>query len=130
MEGRGVNPGDQLAYAQERICLKHGVGCVAAPLHLKVGVARNVRDGVMPINGLRHAPSGDTTGWYIWAGEEFSEDPDFFMPLHIQHLISWCPAVIPYLGLPPGWRFLIGPNYEDVWEDRSLLSSEPGESVR
>jgi hypothetical protein len=27
----------------------------------------------------------------------------------------------PYLALPPGWRFLIAPDYEDVWFDESLL---------
>jgi len=42
---------------------------VESPNHLKVGIARNVTSGLMPINGLRHPPEGDTTGWYIWAGE-------------------------------------------------------------
>ena len=42
----------------------------------------------------------------IWAGGELSSAPDFFRPLHVEHLISWAPAVLPYLGLPPGWRFL------------------------
>jgi hypothetical protein len=26
-----------------------------------------------------------------------------------------------YLGLAPGWRFLIAPGYEDVWFDEILL---------
>ena len=25
------------------------------------------------------------------------------------------------LALPPGWRFLLAPDYEDVWYDPSLL---------
>ncbi|WP_459213513.1 immunity protein Imm33 domain-containing protein [Paraburkholderia caribensis] len=29
---------------------------------------------------------------------------------------------MPYLGLPPGWRFLIAEGYEDVWEDAKLLT--------
>ena len=66
--------------------------------------------------------AGDTSGWYIWAGEEFSKDPNFFMPLHIGHLKEWCPEIVKYLGLGPGWRFLIAPGYEDVWEDKSLLN--------
>jgi hypothetical protein len=73
---------------------------------LKVGIALNVRDGLMPVNGLRHPPQADTVGWYIWAGE-LSSYPDFFKPLHVEHLPDWCPAVLRYLGLPPGWRFLI-----------------------
>lgn len=106
---------------QLSICSKYKVEFVPSPLNLKVGVAKNVKDGLMPINGLRHHPMGDTTGWYIWAGEEYSEDPDFFVPLHVKHLEEWCPLIIKYIGLPPGWRFIATNDYEDVWEDKSLL---------
>lgn len=103
------------------ICKRFNAPFVATSPFLKVGIAMNVREGVQPINGLRHPAEGDTSGWYIWAGEEFSEDPDFFKPLHIEHLVEWCPQIIKYLGLPPGWRFLTASNYEDVWEDSKLL---------
>lgn len=107
---------------QRELCERYGVGFVAALKHLKVGIAHNVRDRLLPINGLRHPPEGDTTGWYIWAGEEPSNDPDFFVPIHVEHLIEWCPDAIRFLGLPPGWRFLVAHDYEDVWEDQSLLA--------
>lgn len=108
---------------QEEVCMRYGVARVPAPAHLKVGVARNVRDGTMPLNGLRHRPTDDTTGWYIWAGEEPSDDPDFFAPLHVEHLASWCPEALRFLGLPPGWRFLAADGYEDVWADPKLLET-------
>jgi hypothetical protein len=107
--------------AQRAVCQTYAMPFVRAPGHLKVGIARNVRDGILPLNGLRHPPEGDTTGWYIWAGEELSADPDFFVPLHVDHLANWCPDAIRYLGLPPGWRFLVAGDYEDVWYDASLL---------
>jgi hypothetical protein len=106
---------------QREVCAKYGVQPVAAPAGLKVGVARNVRGDVLPVNGLRHRPEGDTTGWYLWAGGEPSDDPDFFVPVHVEHLEEWCPQVIPYLQLPPGTRFLIAPDQEEVWRDESLL---------
>lgn len=109
--------------AQEDVCRRYNVKLVEAASQLKVGIARNVRDGVLPINGLRHAPVGDTTGWYIWAGDEIGDDPDFFVPIHVAHLEEWCPEVVRFLGLPPGWRFLVAGEHEDVWEDLSLLSS-------
>ncbi len=98
-------------------------GTTAIPLDsgAKVGIARNVLEGLQPLNALRHAPEGDTSGWYIWAGEELSDAPDFFVPLHISHLADWCPQILPYLGLPPGWRVLLAPGYEDVWFDGDLL---------
>ena len=106
---------------QKNICERYNVAFVDTPSFLKVGISLNVKEGLKPVNGLRHPPQGDTSGWYIWAGEELSEDPNFFLPLHIEHLEEWCPEIIKYLGLPPGWRFLSAPGYEDVWEDKSLL---------
>jgi len=107
---------------QRELCRKYGVPWVEASADLKVGIAENVKTGLQPINGLRHPPSGDTTGWYIWAGSEPSSDPSFFVPLHVKHLTDWSPQVIKYLGLPPGWRFQTAPNHEDVWSDPSLLN--------
>ena len=39
------------------------------------------------------------------------------------HLNQWFAIVMPYLGLPEGWRFLITEDYEDVWEDLELLNN-------
>ena len=110
---------------QKAVCDKYGARFAAAPRSKKVGIAENVREGLAPINGLRHPPAGDTTGWYIWAGEELSHASDFFKPLHVEHLDEWCPGIEKYLGLPPGWRFLVAGDYEDVWYDESLLEVEP-----
>lgn len=107
---------------QIEICNKYSAKYIPSSNNFKVGISKNIRDGIMPINGLRHPIEGDTTGWYIWAGEEYSDDPDFFIPLHVEHLKDWCPLIIKYLGLPPGYRFLVTDDgYEDIWEDISLL---------
>ncbi len=42
----------------------------------------------------------------------------FFVPMHVEHLEQICPLILKYLGLAPGWRFLIDEDYEDVWEDQ------------
>jgi hypothetical protein len=74
--------------------------------------------------GLRHPPIADTTGWYLWAGEgDPSYDPDFFVPVHVWHLANWWPEVLRFLGLGPGWRFLMDVAYEDVWHDPKLLGA-------
>ena len=107
---------------QNALCEKFHTYYVESPLNFKVGISRNIKEGAIPINGLRHPPEGDTTGWYIWGGEEYSDSPDFFVPLHVKHLHEWSPLIIKYLGLPPGWRFLVTQDYEDVWYDESLLT--------
>ena len=106
---------------QQELCAKYGVSFVESPDSQKVGISLNVKQGVLPLNGLRHKPEGDTTGWYIWAGTEMSENPEFFQPLHVSHLENWSPLINKFLGLPPGWRFLVSGEYEDIWFDQELL---------
>lgn len=100
-----------------RLAADHGFEPCAVADDAKVGIAHDIRSGELPINGVRHLPENGTCGWYLWAGETLSEDPAFFVPLHVAHLAEWCPEVLPYLELPPGWRFLIAPGHEDVWFD-------------
>lgn len=108
---------------QKNICAKYN--CEYSPIddQLKLGISRNFNINQMPINGLRHPQENDTCGWYLWSGEEYSEDPDFFVPVHVFHIKEKYPEIYNYLALPEGHRFLLGEdNYEDVWEDSSLLN--------
>jgi len=105
---------------QQKVCKKYKASYKESPNGLKVGISLNVKNGCFPIHGLRHPASDTATGWYIWAGD-YSNAPNFFQPLHVEHLNEWNPIIEKYLGLAPSWRFLITPNYEDVWQDLSLL---------
>jgi hypothetical protein len=106
---------------QSAICERFGADFHASPPDMKLGVALATL-GQRPINGLRHPPKGETTGGYVWGGTEPSSDPDFFQPVHIEHLYEILPAIVPYLGLSAGWRFQIAPRHEDVWFDANLLN--------
>lgn len=108
---------------QKKVCLRQGSPFVACLDHVKIGVAENALEGILPLNGLRHPPTDTTCGWYIWGGVEFSGADDFFKPLHVHHLPDLMPGVIKYLGLAPGWRFLVHGEYEDLWFDTSLLNA-------
>jgi hypothetical protein len=55
------------------------------------------------------------TGWWIWSTETFSEADDFFVPLCARDLQERCPEILKYVGLAPGWRFLIAPGYESLY---------------
>lgn len=106
---------------QRIVCQEHAQQCLPVESESKLGFALQSL-GRLPINGLRHPPQADTNGWYVWCGEELSEAPDFFVPLHTHHLIEYCPEALKFLGLPPGYRFLIAGDYVDVWFDESLLN--------
>jgi hypothetical protein len=107
---------------QRAVCVRVGVPFVPPSTFEKVGIALSTIH-LQPLNGLRNSPAHGTCGWYIWGGGDLSTAPDFFQPLHVHHLAERCPAVLPYLALPPGYRFLIAPEHEDVWEDGSLLET-------
>ncbi len=112
-----MNPWD----LQEEVCSRFGSTCLRTRPDDTLGVARNLSSGLLPLNGLRHPATGNTSGWYLWAGKTLSAEPDFFEPIHAQHLAFECAEVIPYLGLGPGWRFLLAGQHIDVWYDAKLL---------
>lgn len=109
--------------SQLAVCERVGATPFPALSGLKVGIARSTLGDQLPLNGLRHPPVGDSTGWYLWAGRDLSSDPNFIEPLHVEHLVELCPLALLYLQLPPGWRFLVAPDVEDIWFDEALLEA-------
>jgi hypothetical protein len=110
----------RIVSSQKAVCAERGVGYVASLPESKLGFSLPT-EGKLPINGLRHPVVGETNGWYIWCGENFSNDAEFFKPLHASHFYEDYPEIAKFLGLPPGFRFLFTPNGVDVWFDESLL---------
>ena len=104
---------------------QHNAG-MTDPLITKLGVSRGLlrpsAEWEWPLHGLRHNPEGGTSGWYCWLGE-LTQASDFFVPLHASHLIERWPPIAEYLTRPPGSRFLLTPDYVDVWNDAALLDT-------
>jgi hypothetical protein len=111
----------EIEIAQKAFCRERGLAYVPAPPTVNSGLALSTK-GRKPINGLRHSPEHGTTGWYIWSGEDFSNSPDFFAPIHTGHIYDDYPELVKLLGLPPGYRFLLAGDYLDVWYDATLLN--------
>ena len=111
---------DAVEKLQCTFCINRASDYVPAAPESKLGLAIS-NLGKLPVNGLRHPPEGGTNGWYVWFGEELSSAPDFFVPLHTAHLSEYCPEIIEYLGLQPGFRFLKAGDYLDIWYDATLL---------
>ena len=109
--------------SQARVCLRFQAEPTPPEPREKVGIALQTR-GHQPLNGLRHPAEGDTCGWYLWWGDTWNEDSNFYQPLHVEHLSERCPEILPYLALPPGWRVQVAPSHEDVWFDAELLRIE------
>ncbi|MFC0104081.1 immunity protein Imm33 domain-containing protein [Sphingopyxis terrae] len=103
------------------ICDRYGAAFSPPDGAMKVGISDSALRGEVPLHGLRHQAESGTSGWFIWSGE-WSDAADFFKPLHLHHLTEECPAALPFLALPPGWRFMTAPGHEDVWSDDTLLA--------
>ncbi|WP_239990868.1 immunity protein Imm33 domain-containing protein, partial [Neisseria lactamica] len=82
------------------ICKKYNTEIYPVSDVSKIGVAENVKQAnLYPINGLRHRPKGDTNGWYIWAGENFSHDKNFWLCFETRLINSSQSDKIPYNNL-------------------------------
>jgi hypothetical protein len=81
---------------QAAICAREGVARATPSPFLKVGIALSTL-GQQPLHGLRNRPQSGMSGWFTWAGEQLSDERDFFEPL--QHpssraAVSRGPAVL------------------------------------
>ena len=91
---------------QKEVCKRFGAVWSPLSSDMKVGIAENVRTGLLPVN------------------------PSFFKPLHVEHVEEWCRIALKYLGLPPGWRFLVSRGYEDVWYDPAILTEPDADQTQ
>lgn len=114
---------------QRHICHKFGAA-VDAPLPgTRVGIALQTLH-LLPIYGVRVTPTEGMCGWYIHAGE-WSDAVDFYQALCVEHLAEYCKFALPFLCLPPGWRFMTdGKGFIDVWQEAEAdpAASDAGSS--
>lgn len=98
-------------------CMKFNSKFVQTSKNEMVAVALDSL-GKIPITGIRNVlEEGENISCFFYCGE-FSEDDDFFKPIHISHLENYLPEVIPYLALGEGFRFVIDKQgHEDVWKE-------------
>lgn len=106
--------------AQRALCLQYGAVFDPPAAGSRLGIALKSLSRV-PTYGIRHPPANGTNGWYVWAGEH-SSAVDFYDALCIEHIADYCPIVLPFLALPPGWAFITDGSYTDVWFDPKFLN--------
>jgi hypothetical protein len=104
---------------QIEVCQRFGSRVCPPDSQLRLAIALQTLH-LEPLTAVRHRPEGNTCGWYIWGGE-YSSDPDFYQPLCVAHILEYCPQIVPYLSLEPGWGVMLAPGHEDVWFDSDRL---------
>lgn len=107
--------------SQADVCGRFKVQPILPLDHDRLGIAMSTLH-LNLINGMRIPALSGLSGWFIFGGSDASEAEDFYSPLCVRHIAKHCDLAVPYLCLPPGWRFQIDSNgYEDVWYDELLL---------
>lgn len=101
---------------QKRMCAKHRAPFFECSDADRAGIAL-VSLKIDPIYGARERNEDGTTSWYVWGGP-CSSAVDFFQPICAGHIRELLPEALPYLALPPGYKFIIDRNgFEDVWRE-------------
>lgn len=83
----------------------------------------SLQPDVWPVYGVRSLPRPDRgdCGWTFWTGDSDmsrAAKKSKFEIIEVQAIGDRCPAVVPYLALPPGWAFVLGPDGSaDVYEN-------------
>lgn len=104
--------------AQRKLCEKYGVMFSPCAPEDRAGVAVATLQQE-PIYGVRKKNPDGSSSWYVWGGPH-SPSSDFYQPLCASHLLELLPFAVPYLGLPPDYKFIIDHSgYEDVWKEEA-----------
>lgn len=106
---------NELNQLQKQLCEKYNSPCFFCSESEIIGVAiESIKS--QPIYGVRQRRENNTCGWYLWGGD-YSEDENFFQPVHFSHVYEIVPEyVFKYLALAPGFKFITDSvGYEDVW---------------
>jgi hypothetical protein len=112
---------ETLEELQRRICQNYGAAFDPPAPGSRVGLALDTLER-LPVHGVRIAPSETTCGWFIHGGDEWSDRPDFYKPLRWELVELVCRCAAPFLGLPPGWRFVTdGGEHFEAWFDEAAL---------
>ena len=109
---------------QQRICAKHCAPFFECSDDDRAGIALASLKSE-PIYGARERNEDGTTSWYVWGGP-YSTVEDFFQPICAGHIRELLPEAVPYLALPPGYKFIIDRSgFEDVWLEENRSTNEP-----
>ena len=87
---------------QRAACIRAGSEPAFLEADDRIAIGRDFDPTRFPINGLRHPRLGNMCGWYIWSGEEFSQDMDYFDVVCYEHLVAEGWPWVEYLALPAG----------------------------
>jgi hypothetical protein len=104
---------------QMMLCTKYGVEFCPIGADRLVAVTPRALDDHSPLEGGRHEPDGDMSGWFL-TGSDFAGNVSDFQILHLYHVTSKRPELAKFLALPEGYLFRLRGNEEHVGKIKSI----------
>lgn len=109
---------------QEELCTR--MGTTMSPPHAsdRAAVSQGVLEGTLAVEGVRYPSNKPNSGWYLTT-DLYDGDYRSMRVIHLEHLISARPELLPLIALPSGFRFEVRTKTQpDVWFDDEVASSE------
>ena len=104
--------------SQKACCNHYGVEFHVCNEEQLIVVSEGVVDEKLEVEGVRYPSPNHMSGWWITT-DLYDGNTDSLKTIHASHLFEARPDLAPYLGLPYGYRFLLGGESEHVWFDPS-----------
>ncbi len=115
---RGVDQALDIWTSQMELCRAQGASYTSTRYGSMVAVSPGLLDWAGPVEGIRYAPQGTMSGWWLFLPEYDGTANDFksMQPTHVFHVLSKRSDLARYLALPEGYAFETGSGA--VWLDR------------
>ena len=107
---------------QRQVCATARAPFVAPDYSKLVWLGPSVPEGNRFVYGGRYAATSGWSGWSLMAAEQPKPPPTAIRSEHLRHLVSIREDLMPYLGLPVGWRFeLFADGSWHAWSPKDQL---------
>ena len=104
---------------QKKCCENYGSPHLPCESNQLVVVCNGVLKGKTQIEGVRYPSPIHMTGWWLTT-DDYDGNVDSLKNIHYKHIVKQLPQIAIYLGLPYGYRFLLGGDKEHVWFDENI----------
>lgn len=105
---------------QREVCKRFGATHYASDENNTVYFAGETQ-GLLPVHGERVRGGENQSGWYVWCGGNRFDRDDFFQEMSVFEFAGRVPLAYSFLGLPPGFKFLVAGGHQRAWLEEGLL---------
>lgn len=104
---------------QEACCAHYSAGFLPPDAMQLVVISDGVLLGEHEVEGVRYPSPDHMSGWWLTTSL-YSGNLESLKTVHFKHIAEALPNIAQYMGLPHGYRFVLGGQSEHVWFDSEV----------